>query len=93
MCVDPPSNSQAGDLRGWTFKARRTTMRLLRFEGKDEDNIDEVLMTVPDDYDKALALKEASDYIGDCHIVNDVELFDITNAETSGLSDYRVYVG
>ena len=68
-------------------------MRLLRFEAEAENNIDEVLMIVPDEYDKDLALEQASDYIGACHVENDVKLWDATNVETSGMSTYRVYVG
>ena len=68
-------------------------MRLLRLEPESESNIDQALMIVPDDYDKAFALDEAAGYLGDCNITNDIELNDETRAQLEGFSAYRVFVG
>jgi hypothetical protein len=66
-------------------------MKLLRFEAESENTIDQVLMVVPDDYNKSFALDEATDVIGACYVADEAPI------EESGLSGdwskYRIYVG
>ncbi len=64
-------------------------MKLLHFEG---EGIDEILMTVPDDYDKEYALKEARDFVDGAHQVGEYDL-EIPPVLKSHLSEYRPYTG
>jgi len=64
-------------------------MKLLRFEAESDNTIDQVLMVVPDDYSKTLALDEATDVLGDCHIAGEVSIED----DGGDWSQYRIYVG
>jgi len=69
-------------------------MRLLRFSSTDKNQIDEVLMVVPDGYDSEMAHREAADVL-DCETVRvdgDIELFDLSGND-GGWSFYRPFVG
>ena len=63
-------------------------MKLLRFETESESVIDQVLMVVPDDYKKTVALDEAADVLEGCYIAAETEIVD-----DASFSMYRIYVG
>jgi hypothetical protein len=65
-------------------------VRLLLFIPESENEIDEVLMVVPDDYDREHAIQEAEDVIGKADLASEIEI-EITGF--AYLSMYRPYVG
>jgi len=64
-------------------------MKLLLFVPESENEIDEVLMVVPDDYDRETAQSEADDMLGEASLEAEVDVI----GSTSGFSNYRPYVG
>jgi hypothetical protein len=66
-------------------------VKLLLFVPEGENQIDEVLMAVPTDYDREYALTEATDALGGAVIL--AEEMDVLGEGVLGLSDYRPYVG
>ena len=66
-------------------------MRLLLISSDREDNIDQVLVVVPDDADLSKVIKDAEDSLdGDCSIDANVDLGDEAKFM---FSEYRMYVG
>lgn len=64
-------------------------MKLLKFESKLEDCIDEILMIVPDDFDKDFARQEAED----ADLPGAILTMAVDIDDVAGFSDYRPYWG
>ena len=69
-------------------------MKLLKFAG-ERDNIDQVLLVVPDEYDKDLAQKVAEECIGhDAHLEAWIVMdFAIGSIADGDFDTYRPYTG
>jgi hypothetical protein len=71
-------------------------LKLLKFESQEDDNIDQVLMVVPEGYDKDLAHETAEGCLGPCMLVA-VAYLDLShptaNALDTDFDAYRPYTG
>jgi len=66
-------------------------VKLLLFVPEGDNQIDEVLMAVPNDYDREYAQTEAADALDGAAIL--AEEMDVQGDGVLGLSEYRPYVG
>jgi hypothetical protein len=71
-------------------------LKLLKFESQEDDNIDQVLMVVPEDYDRGLVYETAEGCLGPCTLVAVAHL-DLSHPDTNALDTdfdaYRPYTG
>jgi hypothetical protein len=66
-------------------------LKLLKFESQEDENIDQVLMVVPEHYDKDLAHETAEGCLGLCMLVAVVYL-DLSHPDTNALdTDFDAY--